>query len=77
MKLLKKNAIPFTATAICSAQQALIAAAAGADYVAPYVNRADDVNINGVEVTETSDPLASGWKKFTAFVLKIVPESQL
>jgi putative cardiolipin synthase len=34
-------------------------------------------HVNGVEVTETSEPLASGWKKFSAFLLKIVPESQL
>ena len=33
--------------------------------------------VDGVEVVETSEPLASGWKKFTAFLLKIVPEGQL
>lgn len=50
MKLLKQKGIPVTATAICSAQQAIMAAVAGADFVAPYVNRTDDININGVEV---------------------------
>jgi putative cardiolipin synthase len=34
-------------------------------------------HINGVEVVENSEPLASGGKKFMAFVLKIVPDSQL
>ena len=34
-------------------------------------------NIDGVEVIETSEPLASGGKKFMAFLLKIVPDSQL
>ena len=33
--------------------------------------------IDGVEVIETSEPLASGWLKFKAFVLKIMPNSQL
>ena len=52
MKLLKAHNIPITATAICSAPQALVAAAAGADFVAPYVNRADDVNSSGIEMVE-------------------------
>lgn len=39
-----------TATAIFSAQQALLCARAGADYVAPYVNRLDNLGIEGVEV---------------------------
>jgi fructose-6-phosphate aldolase 2 len=51
IKELYKRGIPVTATAICSAQQAILAAVAGADFVAPYVNRTDDININGVEVT--------------------------
>ncbi len=33
--------------------------------------------IDGEEVVETSEPLASGGKKFTAFLLKILPDSQL
>ena len=33
--------------------------------------------IDGEEVIETSEPLASGWRKFSAFLLKIVPDSQL
>ena len=33
--------------------------------------------IDGVEVVETSEPLASGFRKFMAFLLKVVPESQL
>ena len=33
--------------------------------------------IDGVEVVETSEPQAGGWKKFLAFLLRIVPESQL
>ena len=33
--------------------------------------------IDGEEVIETSEPQASGWRKFSAFLLKIVPDSQL
>jgi putative cardiolipin synthase len=33
--------------------------------------------IDGVEVVETSEPLASGWRKFSAWFLKIAPERQL
>lgn len=33
--------------------------------------------IDGVEVIETSEPLASRWLRFKAFLLKIVPNSQL
>ena len=33
--------------------------------------------INGVEVVQTSEPLASRWLRFKAWFLKIVPESQL
>ena len=40
---LKALGINVTMTAIFSAQQALIAARAGADFVAPYVNKLDDV----------------------------------
>ena len=34
-------------------------------------------NVGGVEVVETSEPLASGWRRFKAWFMKIVPESQL
>ena len=34
-------------------------------------------NIDGVEVIETHEPLTSGWTRFKAFLLRIVPDSQL
>lgn len=52
IKLLTKNNIKTTATAICSTQQAMMAAYAGAAFVAPYVNRSDDANNNGVAMVE-------------------------
>ena len=46
----KENDIGVTMTAIFTQQQALIAAVAGADYVAPYVNRLDNIVSDGVHV---------------------------
>lgn len=48
--ILKKKGIGVTMTAIFTPQQALIAARAGADFVAPYVNRLDNICASGVEV---------------------------
>ncbi|MDD7795798.1 fructose-6-phosphate aldolase [Clostridium sp. 'White wine YQ'] len=50
MKLLKQRGVKITATAIFTADQALMAAMAGADYVAPYVNRIDNISGDGVGV---------------------------
>ncbi|AIY80569.1 fructose-6-phosphate aldolase [Clostridium botulinum] len=50
IKILSKEGYKITATAIFTAQQALIAAKAGAYFVAPYVNRIDNISGNGVEV---------------------------
>ena len=50
IKELKKQGINITATAICTAHQGFLAAKAGADYVAPYVNRLDNISGDGVSV---------------------------
>ena len=50
MSMLKKEGIKVTATAIFTQQQALVAARAGADWVAPYVNRLDNISSHGIEV---------------------------
>ena len=42
-RLVKEKGIKVTATAIFSQPQALMAAVAGADYVAPYVNKIDSI----------------------------------
>ena len=49
-KELKKLGIGVTMTAIFTPQQALIAAMAGASFVAPYVNRLDNILGDGSEV---------------------------
>lgn len=52
IKVLKKQGFKITATAIFTAQQALMAGVSGADFVAPYVNRIDNISGNGVEVVK-------------------------
>lgn len=47
---LNKNGIKTNVTLIFSAQQALLAAKAGASYVSPFVGRLDDIGNGGVEV---------------------------
>lgn len=49
IKELSKTGCRTTATAIYTPQQAMVAAKAGADYVAPYVNRIDNLGGSGVE----------------------------
>lgn len=50
MQMLKDAGINVTATAIFTQQQALVASLAGADFVAPYVNRLDNISSHGIEV---------------------------
>lgn len=52
IKELKKQNIKITATAIFTAHQGFLAAKAGADYVAPYVNRIDNISGYGVNVVK-------------------------
>jgi fructose-6-phosphate aldolase 2 len=50
IRLVKDAGMNVTATAIFTQQQAMIAANAGADFVAPYVNRLDNIVSHGIEV---------------------------
>lgn len=50
--MLKDSEIGVTMTAIFTPQQALLSAKAGASYVAPYVNRLDNILGDGVRVVE-------------------------
>lgn len=52
IKELKKKGFKVTATAVYTVAQAYLAAQAGADYVAPYVNRIYDIGNDGVAVVE-------------------------
>lgn len=50
IRILKDSGINVTATAIFTQQQALVAMKAGADFVAPYVSRLDNISSHGIEV---------------------------
>ncbi len=50
IRLAKDAGLKVTATAIFTQQQALVASRAGADYVAPYVSRLDNISSHGIEV---------------------------
>jgi len=52
VSLCKAVGIKTTVTAVFTPMQALTAALAGADYVAPYVDRLDNINANGVTVVK-------------------------
>lgn len=52
MKALSAEGFNITATAIYTPMQAYLAAKAGADYAAPYVNRIDNLGANGIESTK-------------------------
>ncbi len=53
IKILKATGYNVTATAIYTPMQAYLAAKAGADYVAPYINRIDNLGANGIETAKT------------------------
>lgn len=53
MKLLASEGFHITATTIYTPMQAYLAAKAGADYAAPYVNRIDDLGSNGIQATRS------------------------
>lgn len=50
IKTLKKEGVKITATAVYTKFQAYLAVAAGADYIAPYFNRMENLNINPVDL---------------------------
>lgn len=56
MRLLHEEGIRVTATAVYSTIQGILAVAAGADYVAPYVNRMESL---GIDTAATLKALAS------------------
>ncbi len=57
IKYLASHGYNVTATAIFTPQQALMAATCGAKYVAPYINRLDNIAINGIEIAAEIEEL--------------------
>ena len=52
MKLLRAEGLRFIGTAIYTPMQGFLAAKCGAEYVAPYVNRIDNLGFDGVQVSK-------------------------
>ena len=52
MKALKSDGIRFIGTAIYTPMQGFLAAKSGAEYVAPYINRIDNMGFDGVQVAK-------------------------
>lgn len=57
IKILSKEGINITATAIYTQMQAYLAGKAGAKYAAPYVNRIDNLGANGIQVAKDIDDI--------------------
>ena len=53
VKVLASEGIKTNVTLIFTANQALLAARAGATYVSPFVGRLDDISVNGTELIRT------------------------
>jgi fructose-6-phosphate aldolase 1 len=53
MKMLQSSPIRVLGTAVYNATQGLLAALAGAEFVAPYINRIDMLSGNGIETVQT------------------------
>lgn len=52
MKMLREEGIRFIGTAVYTAMQGWLAAKCGAEYVAPYVNRIDNMGFDGIQVAK-------------------------
>ncbi|MGI6069583.1 MAG: fructose-6-phosphate aldolase [Blautia sp.] len=52
-KVLSSEGIKTNVTLVFSANQALLAARAGATYVSPFLGRLDDISVDGVQLIET------------------------
>lgn len=57
IRLLSTQGISITATTIYTPMQGFLAGKAGADYVAPYVNRIDNLSYDGVSTAQTINTL--------------------
>jgi fructose-6-phosphate aldolase 2 len=68
IKLLVAENIPTLATTIYTSFQALMAALSGAKYVAPYVNRIDNLTGNGVRVVAEIAQLFTTYKLSTEII---------
>ncbi|MCD8019438.1 MAG: fructose-6-phosphate aldolase [Clostridiales bacterium] len=76
MMLLTNNGIGLTATAVYTPMQAYLAAKCGAAYVAPYVNRMDNMGYDGVQMVKTMQDIFNKNKMTTRILAASFKNSQ-
>lgn len=77
MKMLKAEGIRFIGTAIYTAMQGYMAAKCGAEYVAPYVNRIDNMGFDGVYVAkQIHDAIVNGGYEHSGLLAASFKNSQ-
>ncbi len=69
IKVLSAEGIPTNCTLIFSANQALLAARAGATYVSPFLGRLDDISQPGIDLIETISALFANYPDITTEII--------
>ncbi len=69
IKVLSSEGIPTNCTLIFSANQALLAARAGATYVSPFLGRLDDISQPGIELVETIATMFANYPDITTEII--------
>ena len=69
IKVLSSEGIPTNCTLIFSANQALLAARAGATYVSPFLGRLDDISQPGIDLIETITAMFANYPDITTQII--------
>lgn len=69
IKVLSAEGIPTNCTLIFSANQALLAARAGATYVSPFLGRLDDISQPGIDLIETISAMFANYPDITTEII--------
>ena len=69
IKVLSAKGIPTNCTLIFSANQALLAARAGADYVSPFLGRLDDISESGIHLIKTIRSIFLNYPEITTEII--------
>ncbi|NTW05004.1 MAG: fructose-6-phosphate aldolase [Peptococcaceae bacterium] len=72
VKILAAEGIKTNVTLIFSANQALLAALAGASYVSPFIGRLDDVGYNGIELIHSIMEIFANYSLATEVIVASV-----
>lgn len=77
MKMLHNEGIRFIGTAIYTTMQGWLAAKCGAEYVAPYVNRIDNMGFDGIQVSkDIHDAIAGSGYTYSGLLAASFKNSQ-